>query len=105
MQDFTGVPAIVDLASMRDVIQKMGGDPKRINPLQQVDLVIDHSVQVDQFGTPTAFAFNADRELERNRERYVFLKWGQKAFQNCSVVPPDAGMLHQNSPGSISQPS
>jgi aconitate hydratase len=95
MQDFTGVPAIVDLATMRDVIQKMGGDPKKINPLQQVDLVIDHSVQVDQFGTPAAFAFNADRELERNRERYVFLKWGQKAFQNCRVVPPDVGIVHQ----------
>src|SRR5919109_4829367 len=95
MQDFTGVPAIVDLATMRDVIRKMGGDPKRINPLQQVDLVIDHSVQVDQFGTPTAFAFNADRELERNLERYLFLKWGQKAFQNCRVVPPDVGIVHQ----------
>jgi aconitate hydratase len=95
MQDFTGVPAIVDLATMRDVIKQMGGDPKKINPLQQVDLVIDHSVQVDQFGTPGAFAFNADRELERNRERYVFLKWGQKAFQNCSVVPPDVGIVHQ----------
>jgi aconitate hydratase A / 2-methylisocitrate dehydratase len=80
---------------MRDVIKKMGGDPKKINPLQQVDLVIDHSVQVDQFGTPAAFAFNADRELERNRERYVFLKWGQKAFQNCRVVPPDVGIVHQ----------
>src|SRR5436309_10191419 len=95
MQDFTGVPAIVDIATMRDVIKKMGGDPKRINPLQPVDLVIDHSVQVDQFGSPGAFAFNADRELERNRERYVFLKWGQKAFQNCSVVPPDVGIVHQ----------
>jgi aconitate hydratase len=95
MQDFTGVPAIVDLATMRDVIKKMGGDPKKINPLQQVDLVIDHSVQVDQFGTAGAFAFNADRELERNRERYVFLKWGQKAFKNCSVVPPDVGIVHQ----------
>ncbi len=95
MQDFTGVPAIVDLATMRDVISRMGGDPKRINPLQQVDLVIDHSVQVDQFGTPQAFAFNADRELERNHERYVFLKWGQKAFRNCTVVPPDVGIVHQ----------
>src|SRR6058998_1532588 len=95
MQDFTGVPAIVDLATMRDVIKQMGGDPKRINPLQQVDLVIDHSVQVDQFGTPAAFAFNADRELERNRERYVFLKWGRNAFQNCRVVPPDVGICHQ----------
>jgi aconitate hydratase len=95
MQDFTGVPAIVDLATMRDVIKKMGGDPRKINPLQQVDLVIDHSVQVDQFGSPGAFAFNADRELERNRERYVFLKWGQNAFQNCRVVPPDVGIVHQ----------
>src|SRR6516164_9366703 len=95
MQDFTGVPAIVDLATMRDEIKRLGGDPKKINPLQQVDLVIDHSVQVDQFGTPSAFSFNADRELERNRERYVFLKWGQKAFQNCSVVPPDVGIVHQ----------
>src|SRR5437867_3689237 len=95
MQDFTGVPAIVDLATMRDVIHKMGGDPKRINTLQQVDLVIDHSVQVDQFGSASAFAFNADRELERNRERYIFLKWGQRAFQNCRVVPPDVGIVHQ----------
>lgn len=95
MQDFTGVPAIVDLATMRDVINKMGGDPKKINPLQQVDLVIDHSVQVDQFGNAGAFSFNADRELERNRERYIFLKWGQKAFQNCRVVPPDTGIVHQ----------
>src|SRR5215475_13704100 len=95
MQDFTGVPAIVALATMRDEIKRMGGDPKKINPLQQVDLVIDHSVQVDQFGTPAAFSFNADRELERNRERYVFLKWGQKAFQNCNVVPPDVGIVHQ----------
>src|SRR5215510_12070242 len=95
MQDFTGVPAIVDLATMRDVIKDMGGDPKKINPLQQVDLVIDHSVQVDQFGSPAAFAYNADREFERNRERYVFLKWGQKAFQNCRVVPPDVGIVHQ----------
>src|SRR5207247_3227664 len=95
MQDFTGVPAIVDLATMRDVIKKMGGEPKKINPLQQVDLVIDHSVQVDRFGSPEAFAFNADRELERNRERYLFLKWGQKAFQNCRVVPPDTGIVRQ----------
>jgi aconitate hydratase len=95
MQDFTGVPAVVDLATMRDVIRKMGGDPAKINPLQQVDLVIDHSVQVDQFGTPEAFAFNADRELERNRERYIFLKWGQKAFRNFRAVPPDVGIVHQ----------
>jgi aconitate hydratase len=95
MQDFTGVPAVVDLATMRDVIKRMGGDPGKINPLQQVDLVIDHSVQVDQFGTPEAFAFNADRELERNRERYIFLKWGQKAFRNFRAVPPDVGIVHQ----------
>jgi len=95
MQDFTGVPAVVDLATMRDVIKKMGGDPGKINPLQQVDLVIDHSVQVDQFGTPEAFSFNADRELERNRERYIFLKWGQKAFRNFRAVPPDVGIVHQ----------
>jgi aconitate hydratase len=95
MQDFTGVPAVVDLATMRDVIKTMGGDPGKINPLQQVDLVIDHSVQVDQFGTTEAFAFNADRELERNRERYIFLKWGQKAFRNFRAVPPDVGIVHQ----------
>src|SRR5437660_10164240 len=95
MQDFTGVPAIVDLATMRDVIQKMGGDPKKINPLQQVDLVIDHSVQVDEFGSAAAFGVNADLELERNRERYMFLKWGQKPFQNCTVLPPDVGIVHQ----------
>jgi aconitate hydratase len=95
MQDFTGVPAVVDLATMRDVIQEMGGDPKRINPLQPVDLVVDHSVQVDQFGSASAFAYNAERELERNRERYLFLKWGQKAFDNFRVVPPDAGIVHQ----------
>jgi aconitate hydratase len=95
MQDFTGVPAVVDLATMRDVMKQMGGDPIKINPLQQVDLVIDHSVQVDQFGTPEAFAFNADLELERNRERYTFLKWGQNAFQNFRAVPPDVGIVHQ----------
>ena len=95
MQDFTGVPAIVDLATMRDVVRDMGGDPDRINPLQPVDLVIDHSVQVDRFGTRTAFAFNAERELERNRERYLFLKWGQHAFRNFRVVPPDTGIVHQ----------
>ena len=95
MQDFTGVPAIVDLATMRDVVKEMGGNPERINPLQPVDLVIDHSVQVDQFGTPSAFGFNAERELERNRERYLFLKWGQDAFDNFRVVPPDTGIVHQ----------
>ena len=95
MQDFTGVPAVVDLATMRDVVKEMGGNPDQINPLQPVDLVIDHSVQVDQFGTPAAFGFNAERELERNRERYLFLKWGQGAFKNFRVVPPDTGIVHQ----------
>jgi aconitate hydratase len=95
MQDFTGVPAVVDLATMRDVVKEMGGNPDQINPLQPVDLVIDHSVQVDQFGTPEAFGFNAERELERNRERYLFLKWGQGAFKNFRVVPPDTGIVHQ----------
>ncbi len=95
MQDFTGVPAVVDLATMRDVVKEMGGDPDQINPLQPVDLVIDHSVQVDQFGTKSAFRFNAERELERNRERYLFLKWGQGAFKNFRVVPPDTGIVHQ----------
>ena len=95
MQDFTGVPAVVDLATMRDVLRDLGGDPERINPLQPVDLVIDHSVQVDRFGTAAAFDFNAERELERNRERYLFLKWGQKAFENFRVVPPDTGIVHQ----------
>ena len=95
MQDFTGVPAVVDLATMRDMLRDLGGDPERINPLQPVDLVIDHSVQVDRFGTAAAFDFNAERELERNRERYLFLKWGQKAFDNFRVVPPDTGIVHQ----------
>jgi aconitate hydratase len=95
MQDFTGVPAVVDLAAMRDSIKSFGGDPGRINPLQPVDLVIDHSVQVDSFGNPMAFRINAELEFERNRERYVFLKWGQKAFKNFRVVPPDTGIVHQ----------
>jgi aconitate hydratase len=95
MQDFTGVPAVVDLATMRDVVRELGGNPDQINPLQPVDLVIDHSVQIDRFGTSGAFAFNAERELERNRERYVFLKWGQNAFRNFRVVPPDTGIVHQ----------
>jgi len=95
MQDFTGVPAVVDLATMRDVVKELGGDPDQINPLQPVDLVIDHSVQVDRFGTTGAFAFNAEKELERNRERYLFLKWGQGAFRNFRVVPPDTGIVHQ----------
>jgi aconitate hydratase len=95
MQDFTGVPALVDLAVMRDVVQQFGGDPKKINPLQPVDLVIDHSVQVDQFGTVTAFHYNAELEFQRNRERYVFLKWGQNAFKNFRTLPPDMGIVHQ----------
>jgi aconitate hydratase len=95
LQDFTGVPAVVDLAAMRDAMQRMGGDPKRINPLQPVELVIDHSVQVDEFGGPDAFRANADLEFARNRERYLFLRWGQKAFRNFKVVPPDTGIVHQ----------
>jgi aconitate hydratase len=95
MQDFTGVPAIVDLAAMRDAIQKLGGDAKRINPFQPVDLVIDHSVQVDFFGTQDAFQKNSEIEFERNRERYAFLKWGQKAFANFRAVPPETGIVHQ----------
>ncbi|MFI4985129.1 MAG: aconitate hydratase [Solirubrobacterales bacterium] len=95
MQDFTGVPAVVDLAAMRDAIADMGGDPAKINPLVPAELVIDHSVQVDAFGTRDAFRVNADRELERNRERYAFLRWGQGAFDDFSVVPPDTGIVHQ----------
>src|SRR5271165_1495855 len=89
LQDFTGVPAVVDLAAMRDAMKKMGGDPKKINPLQPVELVIDHSVQVDDFGTPQSFQANADLEFNRNKERYVFLRWGQNALRNFKVVPPD----------------
>jgi len=95
MQDFTGVPAIVDLAAMRDAIGAMGGDPAQINPLVPVELVIDHSVQVDAFGTHDAFRRNAEREFERNAERYSFLRWGQDAFDNFTVVPPDTGIVHQ----------
>lgn len=95
MQDFTGVPAVVDLAAMRDAITRMGGNPDLINPLSPVDLVIDHSVQVDQYGTPDAVHINAHLEMERNGERYEFLRWGQKAFQNFQVVPPDTGICHQ----------
>ncbi len=95
MQDFTGVPAIVDLAAMRDAVAKNGGDPARINPQIPVDLVIDHSVMVDQFGNPAAFAANVEKEMERNRERYMFLRWGQKAFNNFRVVPPGTGICHQ----------
>ncbi len=95
LQDFTGVPAVVDLAAMRDAIRKLGGDPKKINPLLPAELVIDHSVQVDKFGSANAFAFNADLEMQRNIERYAFLRWGQKALQNFKVVPPDTGICHQ----------
>jgi aconitate hydratase len=95
LQDFTGVPAVVDLAAMRDAMKRLGGDPKKINPLQPVELVIDHSVQVDEAGTARAFAINAELEFERNRERYAFLRWGQDAFSNFRVVPPDTGIVHQ----------
>ncbi|MDO6589765.1 aconitate hydratase AcnA [Loktanella sp. D2R18] len=95
MQDFTGVPAVVDLAAMRDGIVALGGDAQQINPLNPVDLVIDHSVMIDEFGTPRAFQMNVDREYERNMERYQFLKWGQSAFSNFRVVPPGTGICHQ----------
>ncbi len=95
MQDFTGVPAVVDLAAMRDAMRQLGGDPDRINPLQPAELVIDHSVQVDAFGSGQALELNAELEFRRNRERYQFLKWGQKAFSNFKVVPPDTGIVHQ----------
>ncbi|MGP9790021.1 aconitate hydratase AcnA [Roseinatronobacter sp. NSM] len=95
MQDFTGVPAVVDLAAMRDGIKALGGDAQKINPLNPVDLVIDHSVMIDEFGNPRAFQMNVDREYERNIERYTFLKWGQKAFNNFRVVPPGTGICHQ----------
>ena len=95
MQDFTGVPAVVDLAAMRDGIIGLGGDPEKINPLNPVDLVIDHSVMIDEFGNPRAFQFNVEREYERNIERYTFLKWGQNAFNNFRVVPPGTGICHQ----------
>jgi aconitate hydratase len=95
MQDFTGVPAVVDLAAMRDAMAAMGGDPRRINPLVPAELVIDHSVQVDAFGTRDAFRVNAEREFERNEERYSFLRWGQEAFEHFAVVPPDTGIVHQ----------
>ena len=95
LQDFTGVPAIVDLATMREAVQKMGGNPKRINPLFPAELVIDHSVQVDSFGNVNAFGMNAELEFQRNVERYAFLRWGQTAFRNFKVVPPDTGICHQ----------
>jgi len=95
LQDFTGVPAVVDLAAMRDAMKKLGGDPKKINPLQPVELVIDHSVQVDTFGSKDAMAKNAEIEFGRNQERYRFLKWGQSGFENFKAVPPDTGIVHQ----------
>jgi aconitate hydratase len=95
LQDFTGVPAVVDLAAMRDAIVRLGGDPERINPLQPVDLVIDHSVQVDEYGTEAAFFLNTKLEFERNKERYVFLRWGQSALKNFRAVPPGTGICHQ----------
>jgi aconitate hydratase len=95
LQDFTGVPCVVDLAAMRDAIVSLGGNPDRVNPLQPVELVIDHSVQVDYFARPDAFALNAELEFSRNRERYAFLRWGQRAFNNFQVVPPDTGIVHQ----------
>ncbi|MCA9586853.1 MAG: aconitate hydratase, partial [Myxococcales bacterium] len=90
-----GVPAVVDLAAMRDAMKALGGDPNKINPLQPVELVIDHSVQVDVFGTKGALEENADLEFSRNNERYRFLKWGQSAFRNFKAVPPDTGIVHQ----------
>ncbi|HYM01618.1 MAG TPA: aconitase family protein, partial [Stellaceae bacterium] len=95
MQDFTGVPAVVDLAAMRQAMVKLGGDPRRINPLSPVDLVIDHSVMVDAFGSAKAFGENVKHEFDRNGERYGFLKWGQTAFDNFRVVPPGTGICHQ----------
>ncbi len=95
LQDFTGVPAVVDLAAMRSAVARLGGDPKRINPLIPVDLVVDHSVQVDAFGSASALQANMQREFERNRERYEFLRWGQQAFHNFRVIPPAAGIVHQ----------
>ena len=95
LQDFTGVPAVVDLAALRAAMVRMGGDPKKINPLVPCDLVIDHSVQVDQFASNSALQFNVDTEFERNQERYQFLRWGQQAFNNFRVVPPATGIVHQ----------
>ena len=95
LQDFTGVPAVVDLAAMRDAMKQLKGDPALINPIQPAELVIDHSVQVDEFGTPWAFQVNADLEFQRNRERYAFLRWGQTGFRNLAIVPPDTGIVHQ----------
>src|SRR6201987_4859555 len=95
MQDLTGVPAVVDLAAMRDAMKNLGGDPEKINPLAEVDLVIDHSVMVDNFGAKDSFKKNVAIEYERNKERYAFLRWGQQAFANFRVVPPGTGICHQ----------
>ncbi|MCA9249391.1 MAG: aconitate hydratase, partial [Planctomycetales bacterium] len=95
LQDFTGVPAVVDLAAMRSAMQRMGGDPNKINPLVPADLVVDHSVQVDRFATPDALQFNVDLEFQRNQERYELLRWAQTAFNNFRVVPPNTGIVHQ----------
>ena len=95
LQDFTGVPAVVDLAAMRDALKAAGADPALANPLLPADLVIDHSVQVDNFGSKDAFSINALLESQRNRERYMLLRWGQTAFKNFRVVPPDTGIVHQ----------
>src|SRR3569623_740182 len=95
LQDFTGVPAVGDLAAMREASAALGGNPARINPLQPVDLVIDHSVQVDEYGSDAAFLINANLEFDRNRERYAFLRWGQNAFETFRVVPPAPGIVHQ----------
>lgn len=95
LQDFTGVPAVVDLAAMRDATKKLGGDPSLINPRVPVDLVIDHSVQVDEFGTKKALQTNEELEMRRNKERFTFLKWGSRAFKNFGIVPPGSGIVHQ----------
>ena len=95
LQDFTGVPTLVDLAAMRDAARRMGGSPGKINPQMPADLIIDHSVQVDRFGSTVSFAANVTREMERNGERYAFLRWGQEAFRNLRVVPPGTGICHQ----------
>ncbi|HRE31501.1 MAG TPA: aconitase family protein, partial [Candidatus Berkiella sp.] len=95
LQDFTGVPAVVDLAAMREAMKKLGGKATKINPLSPVELVIDHSVMVDYFGNNNAFHLNTEIEIERNHERYSFLRWGQQAFQNFKVVPPGTGIVHQ----------
>src|SRR5689334_16352576 len=95
LQDFTGVPAVVDLAAMREAMRKMGGDPTKVNPLLPAELVIDHSVQIDEFGHAGALTLNSQIEFRRNKERYAFLRWGQDSFRNFAVVPPDTGIVHQ----------